>query len=170
MADDQKLICVGVIASPHGVRGALKIKSFTADPADIFTFTQLQNSDGELLALTPKGQAGQFLLAVMEGVDDRNAAEQLKGTKLYIERSQLPETQEGEFYIEDLVGLAVDLADGRRVGTVKQVMNYGAGDIVEVQFNNGSEEMFSFTDDNFPEVDLTAGKVILTAPEILEAK
>lgn len=163
-------VCVGVVSTPYGVRGTLKIKSFTANPASIFDFAELEDAAGNPVRLMAAGQSGQALLATLEGVEDRNAAELLKGKKLYVARDALPETDEDEFYIEDLVGLCVKIADGREVGTVKQVANYGAGDVVEVAFNNGTEELFSFTEASFPQVDIAAGYLILNAPEVLEAK
>jgi len=163
-------VCVGMIASAHGVKGALKIRSFTEDPHHIFDYAGLCYETGEAVKLRYIGQSGDALLAQMDGVDDRNAAELLKGKKLFVSRDALPETGEGEFYIEDMVGLKVRIADGREVGTVRQVANYGAGDIVEITFNNGTEDMFSFTDATFPEVNIEQGYLILNAPEVVEAK
>ncbi len=168
---DSKRVCVGVITSAHGVRGAFKLKTFTEVADSIFDFADLSFENGDTVKLKSNGVSGGALLAMMEGIIDRNAAELLKGKKLYISRSSLPEPEEGEFYMEDMVGLdVIKIADGRVVGKVTQVANYGAGDVVEVKFNNGTEEMYSFTDETFPQVDMEVGTITLNAPDILEAK
>lgn len=167
---ESKHVCVGVISTPHGVRGAFKVKSFTQVADDIFDYTELYNAKGDLLALTPIGQSGGSLTARLDGVEDRNAAEAIKGTKLFVARDAMPQTAEDEFYIEDLNGLSVKIADGREVGIIRQVANYGAGDVIEVKFNNGTEEMYLFNEQTFPKVEIEAGYVELNAPEVLEAK
>lgn len=167
---EAKRVCVGVISTPHGVRGAFKVKSFTEMVDAIFNYSEIYDDKGQLLAIKRVGQSGGSLTARIEGVDDRNAADLLKGTKLFVAREALPETDDNEFYIEDLTGLTVKIADGREVGTIRQVANYGAGDVIEVKFNNGTEEMYLFNEATFPTIDIEQGFVELNAPEVLEAK
>ncbi len=167
---ESKHVCVGVISTPHGVSGSFKVKSFTETADSIFDYAQILDGKGQPLAIDPIGQSGGSLIARMDGTDDRNAAELLKGTKLYVARTELPEPADDEFYIEDLIGLSVKIADGREVGTVRQVANYGAGDVIEVRFNNGTEEMYLFNELTFPKVEIAEGFVELNAPEVLEAK
>ncbi|MDG1286848.1 MAG: ribosome maturation factor RimM [Rickettsiales bacterium] len=167
---DSKRVCVGIIASAHGIRGGFKVKSFTEVPNTIFDFTDLSFEKGDAAELKANGVAGGALLATMAGVNDRNDAELLKGKKLYVTREVLPEPPVDEFYMEDMLGLDVKIADGRVVGKVIQVANYGAGDVVELKFNNGTEEMYSFIDENFPEVDIKAGTITFNAPDVIEAK
>ena len=168
MPEGKNLVCIAVISAAHGIKGLVKIKSFTENPQSIFDYDKLTDESGHVVQLHPCGESAGMLLAQIDQVTDRNAAEALKGTKLYIPRDALPTTKEGEFYIEDLIGLKVKIADGRTVGTVKHVANYGAGDVVEIAFNNGTEELYSFTQENFPQVDMEEGFLRLEAPEILE--
>lgn len=167
-SDDR--VCVGVIGAPHGVKGTLKIKSFTEDAARIFDFTELFYENGEAIELTPIGQSGNALLATIEGIADRDEASLLKGKKLFALRDEFPEANDGEFYIHDMVGLKVKLADGRVVGVVNNVANYGAGDVIEIAFNNGTDELYSFSETTFPQVDIAGGTITLNAPDMLEAK
>ncbi len=170
MKCESKLVCVGVVSTPHGVRGDFKLKTFTENAESIFDYPKIFDDKGQELAIKRVGQSGGHLTAHIDGINDRNEAELLKGTKLYISRDALPKTEEGEFYIEDLIGLTVKIADGREVGVIRQVANYGAGDVVEVKFNNGTEEMFIFNDETFPNVEIEQGFVELNTPEVLEAK
>jgi 16S rRNA processing protein RimM len=170
LSDNREYCCIGVIVAAHGIKGWVKVKSFTEDPASLFSYGTLWNDQQQAIDLQPKGSAGGALLAALDGVEDRTAAELLKGTKLYIPRDTLPSPEEGEFYIDDLLGLKVRISDGREVGQVAHIANYGAGDVIEIKFNNGTEEMFSFTDENFPEVRVDEGYLLLVVPEILEAK
>jgi len=163
-------VCVGVISSPHGVRGAFKVKCFTEIVDNIFTYGTLYDEAGDEVDITPIGQSGGALTAKISGVEDRDEAERLKGKKLYVPREAMPSPDEDEFYIEDLIGLTVKIADGREVGTIRQIANYGAGDVIEVQFNNGTEEMYLFNEITFPTIEIEQGYVELNAPEVLEAK
>lgn len=172
MNETPRLICVGVFGAPHGVKGVVKLRSFTADPETILEFDSLQDAHGKPVQLHFIGHSGEALLVQVPGVSDRNAAQLLTHQKLFVLREALPTADEddGEFYIEDLIGLSVKLADGRSIGKVLAVHNFGAGDIVEIAFNNGTQEMFSFTDATFPKVDIGGGFLELNTPEIIEAR
>ena len=159
-----KRIVMGVITAAHGVRGEVKIKSFTAKAEDIAAYGPLYLDDGErTLTITRLRPAKKLLIARIEGITDRNAAEALKGRRLTLPRERLPEPEEeDEFYHEDLVGLAVFDPAGERVGTVVAVQNFGAGDLLEIRPENGGPTFYQpFTRRDVPEVDIAAGRVVI---------
>ena len=169
--DRDERLCLGVIAGPHGVRGQVRVKSFTEDPADIAAYGTLSDDRGRRYRLSLTGRAKGVVLARIEGVDDREAAEALKGTRLYVDRSALPPIEEEEtYYHADLVGLAVEDASGRRIGRVREVQNFGAGDMLEVEGEAGESLLFAFTREAVPVVDIAGGKVIVAPPEEIEAE
>lgn len=133
MSKAPSLILLAVIGAAHGIRGAVRLKTFTESPTNILAYGPLQDESGKryslkLLRLSPPDGA----VVTIEGVGDRNQAEVLRGTRLYIERSQLPDLQEEEFYHSDLVGLKVYDLEGQDVGCVRAIGNFGAGDFLEI--------------------------------------
>lgn len=167
-----KLVCVGKISTPHGVRGDVNIMPYVEDSTFFLAHSSYYNEKGEAVyTVRIKGQKKQVLIAAVEGVTDRNAAERLRGTALYMPRDLLPEADEEEFYYEDLVGLAVHTAEQKDYGTVKAVYNFGAGDVIEIVLaSSGKLELFSFTKEVVPEVRVAEGYVLLKAPEMIRAK
>jgi 16S rRNA processing protein RimM len=160
-------ILLGVITSAHGIQGEVKIKSFTDNPKALGTYGPLQDRTGQrMFTLRIHSEQKGMLIGSVDGVHDRNAAELLRGVELYAAREALAPAEEGEFLVEDLIGLTV-WQDGQSVGTIKAFYNFGAGDILEITFTDGREEMFSFTDANFPEIDMTARHITFCPPEIL---
>ena len=163
-------LCIGVVAGVHGVRGALRIKAFTADPADLTSYGALTTEAGQTWRLKGASVDGKGVVtAKIDGVDDRNQAEALKGTKLYIERGALPEADEDEFYIADLIGLPAESPTGAPLGIIKAVYNFGAGDVVEVSGEQG-EILVPFTLKAVPVVDVKARRVVIDPPELTEAE
>jgi len=163
-------LCIGVVAGVHGVRGALRIKAFTADPADLTSYGALTTEAGQTWRLKGASVDGKGVVtAKVDGVEDRNQAEALKGTKLYIERGALPEADEDEFYIADLIGLPAETPTGEPLGTIKAVYNFGAGDVVEVSGERG-EILVPFTLKAVPVVDVKARRVVIDPPELTEAE
>ena len=170
-AQQSKHVVLGVITAPHGVRGQVKIKSFTSDPADLTAYGELSDGKGTVYALRVKGEAKGLLIAQIDGVNDRNAAERLRGTELGVDASRLPEPDEDEYYIEDLIGLVVTQANGETYGRVTAVHNFGAGDIIEIErASDNKREQLLFNHDTFPTIDLTAGTITITPPEYILAK
>ena len=159
MSSDRVLL--GVVAAPHGVRGLVRIRSFTEDPMAIASYGELSDEAGktryrvEALS-TVKGA----VLARIEGVADRNAAEAIRGLRLYVERERLPATSEREWYEADLVGLAAVGRDGRDWGKVIAFHDFGAGSVMEVS----GGVMLPFTDEAVPEIDVAGGKVVVEPP------
>jgi 16S rRNA processing protein RimM len=159
-------ILLGRIAGAHGIRGEVLIKTFTAAPENIGAYGPLSDETGtrtfklKSARATPKG-----VVARLQGVDDRNGAEALRGIALYIERDRLPEAAEDEFYHADLVGLAAVSPDGKPVGEIIAVQNYGAGDLLEIRLAGSSKtELVPFTDAAVPQVDVAARRVVVLMP------
>ncbi len=161
-------ICLGVIAGAHGVRGLVRVKSFTEAPEDLTAYGPLTDEAGaRSFDLTVTGRAKDALLASLEGVTDRDQAQALKGTRLYVLRAALPALDEEEtFYHADLVGLAAEDRDGRPLGRVRAVHNFGAGDLLEVtpEDRKAAPVTLPFTREVVPEIDIAAGRVLVVPP------
>ena len=156
-------VCLGVVVGVKGLRGEVRVKSFTERPADIGAYGPLATEDGRAFALTVTGSAQGVVIARIKGVADRNGAEALKGTKLFVDRVALPEAGEGTYYHADLVGMAAVLATGEALGSITAVYNFGAGDMVEVKLADGRTELVPFTDAAIAGVDVAGGKVTMNA-------
>ncbi len=155
-------VCMGVIVGVHGVRGVVRLKSFAERPEDILAYGPLRDEGGRSYRLTGQGQAKGVILARIDGVSDRNAAEALKGTMLYVARDALPEVEENEFYHADLIGLRVELLDGAELGTVLAVHDFGAGDLIDVRLSgSGQTVLLPFNEQSVPVVDLKAGRLVV---------
>lgn len=164
-------LCVAVIAGAHGVRGDVRIKSFTADPKGLAAYGPLTDKTGTReFRIKVHGLAKNLLRAHIKGVDDRNAAEALVGVELYIERVQLPEPEDDEFYHSDLIGLKAVLEDGSDYGIVHALHDFGAGDVIEIVLAAGGTVVLPFSNAVVPSVDLKAGIVVIAPPEEVEAK
>ncbi len=159
MSSDRVLL--GVVAAPHGVRGLVRIKSFTEDPMAVAAYGPLSDEAGKknyrVEALSASRDA---VLARIEGVADRTAAEAIRGLRLYVERKQLPNAGEREWYEADLIGLAAVGRDGKDWGKVVAFHDFGAGSVMEV--SGGA--MLPFTDEAVPEIDVAGGKVVIDPP------
>jgi 16S rRNA processing protein RimM len=167
MADGAR-ICVGQIGAAHGVRGEVRLRSFTADPEAIGRYGPLETEDGRVVQIKSLRAAKDHFVAQINGVSDRDAAEQLTNVKLYMARERLPEPSEpDEFYHADLVGLAVVDRAGATRGTVVAVHNFGAGDLIEVKPTEGNTtQILPFDEATVPVVDLAAGRLVVVEPEM----
>lgn len=164
------LAAVGVITGAHGIRGQVKIRSFTDVPLAITEYGALMNATGTKrydIRIDGEGKTG--LIASVKGVTDRNAAELLKGTELFVDKANIPTAAEDEFYYDDLIGMEVRDTQGNALGTVFALYNFGAGDIIEIRRAEGHKEMYPFTLRNFPEVKLAEGHIVAELPEIVES-
>jgi 16S rRNA processing protein RimM len=160
-------ICVAQIGAAHGTRGEVRLKSFTADPMAVMDYGALETEDGtatfEIESLRP---AKSHWIAQLRGVRDRNAAERLANVKLFVPRDRLPAVETGEFYHADLIGLAVVTTDGRALGTVVAMHDFGAGDILELrQEGKRDTVMLPFTSATVPLVDIAGGRIVIDPPE-----
>jgi 16S rRNA processing protein RimM len=156
-------VCLGQIGAAHGVRGEVRLHSFTADPSAIADYGPLETEDGRILEIEAMRPAKDHFVVRLNGIRDRDAAAALTNTKLYVPRERLPATQEpDEFYHADLIGLsAVDRA-GEIIGAVVAVHNFGAGDLIEVQpAHGGATQLVPFDATHVPTVDVASGKIVV---------
>ena len=157
-------ICIGVISSPHGIKGAVKIKAHTSSPLLIKKFKNFSDKSGKKINLTVTSATNDFALAKIDGVETRNQAEELKGTEIFISRDEMSPTEEGEFYFFDLIGLEVRSSTGQIIGEITGIYNFGAGDIVEIK-KEKKEEFLPFDEKTVIEVNIKDGYVIIDPPE-----
>jgi 16S rRNA processing protein RimM len=153
MKTDPKLILVGVISSAHGIKGDIIIRSYTEPVENLANLKLFDDKNAEFnlkyLRTTPKGS----LICRHDTCKDRNQAEALVGTELYCDRKAFPKTDIEEFYFEDLKNRTVRNLKGKDIGVILEILNFGAGDIIEVEFTNGSgTELYPFTKEFFPEI------------------
>jgi 16S rRNA processing protein RimM len=148
----KQLICVGVISSAYHLQGLVKISAFTSDPKNICKWPCVKASGEEIICHFVKNDKGKIICRI-DGINDRTDAEKIVGTKLYITRDILPDLEESEYYIEDLVGLDVVDVNDEIIGKVIAIHNFGAGDIIEIRFKDKRSEMYSFTKEIFPEIN-----------------
>lgn len=164
-------VCLAEITSPHGVRGAVKVKTFTEYSEDIFNYPTLRDRNGRVYKLSlfaPKHN--DLLVVVIDGIGSRTEAESLRGTRLYVDRSELPETDDNEFYYEDLVGIAVVDESGTVIGSVLAVQNYGAGDFFDIKVMDGEVYTLPFTKEAVPAIDLESRKMVINKGYLLGGK
>jgi 16S rRNA processing protein RimM len=160
-------ICVGAIAGAFGVRGELRLKSFTATPEDIATYGPLETEDGaSSFAVTLTGQTTNALTARLSGVQSKEEADALRGTQLYVARDRLPSLPDDEYYHADLIGLEVFDSGGALLGRVKAVLNHGASDLLEIHGPGlKSTVLLPFTRAAVPTVDLATRRIVADPPE-----
>ncbi|HWZ41025.1 MAG TPA: ribosome maturation factor RimM [Bradyrhizobium sp.] len=162
-------ICVARIGAAHGVRGAVKLWTFTEDPFAVTRYGPLLTKDGaRSFEVAHAREANGFLVATLKGVTTRNEAERLNGLELYVARDKLPATDDDEYYHADLIGLAAETTAGEPLGKVIAIHNFGAGDIIEIAPASGATMLLPFTNVVVPTVDLAGGRVLIELPEELE--
>jgi 16S rRNA processing protein RimM len=168
LSEKAERLLVGEIGAAQGLKGEVRLRSYTGNPAAIGSYGPFENENGAHIELdevraTPKG-----IVACIKGVTTRQDAEALKDAKLYVPRARLPAQGEDEWYHADLIGLQVVDREGKRLGTVSAVLNFGAGDIIEVAPEGSGESLLvPFTEAAVPEIDLAAGRLVLVLPEML---
>lgn len=164
---DQKRILIATIATAHGIKGLVKL-NINAENPQLLNDNSLYTTatGGAVLRLRLKNQMGKQWLAEIEGVTDRNRAEELRGTDLWIDRTALPPLEsDDEMYIEDLIGLTVRDPDGTAIGTIIGVDNFGASDLLDIQPPTGSSFYLPFTHDTIQEIDPDNGVLVAVIPE-----
>jgi len=162
-------VCVGAVAGAFGVKGEVRLKSFCADPRAIAGYGPLWSEDGARSFVVSLGASvAGGLAARLSGVQTREAAEALRGARLYADRSALPALGDDEFYHADLIGLTVADTGGAVLGQVAAVLNHGAGDILEVRRPGGAALLLPFTRAVVPTVDLAAGRIVADPPGAVE--
>ena len=161
------LICVGMIAGAHGIKGMVKLQSFT-DPYDALADYAVVDETGAPVALQVTVQPGGKLLARLDGFTDRTKVETLRGKRLYVDRDALPQPDDGEFYHADLIGMEAQSQDGKTLGKILALHNFGASDIVEIGAAGSKSFMVPFTDAFVPQVDIAARRITIAAFEEVE--
>jgi 16S rRNA processing protein RimM len=158
-------ICVARIGAPHGVRGAVKLWTFTEDPLAVKRYGPLTTKDGaRQFEVTHAREAKDHLVATLKGVATREDAQRLNGIELYVAREKLPATDTNEYYHADLIGLQAVNAANEPIGRVIAIHNFGAGDIIEIAPPHGATMLLPFTNAVVPTVDLAAGRVVIELP------
>jgi 16S rRNA processing protein RimM len=161
----QARILLGVVTAAHGIKGEVKVKTFTQSPEGLGAYGPVITEEGRQFEITAlrSSRRGEAIVH-FSGIADRNTAESLKGQRLYVPRAALPSTEPGEFYYADLIGLRAEDRSGKFLGTVCGVHNFGAGEIVEIEFSDGTTEFLAFSDANVPSVDIAAGRIVIELP------
>jgi 16S rRNA processing protein RimM len=169
MPQQTQQICVARIGAVHGVRGEVRLWTFTEDPLAVLNYGPLTTKDGSRqFEVARAREAKDHLVATFKGVADRSAAERLNGIELYIARDQLPATEDDEYYHADLIGLAAETTAGEPLGRVVAIHNFGAGDIIEIAPPAGITMMLPFTNAVVPTVDIKGGRVVIELPAEIE--
>ena len=164
-----RLILVGRVAGAFGVKGELRITAFTAEPAALLRYRELKRADGSPALTLASGRAQKGGLIARAGeVATREAAEALRGLELYVARAVLPAPEPDEFYLADLIGLTAVAPDGTQLGRVKDVQNFGAGDLIEIEPPAGPTWWLPFTEAAVPQVNIAEGRITIVRPQEVE--
>src|SRR6202012_5362067 len=137
-------VLLGVVIGAPGLKGEVKVKAFTQSPDKLAAYGPLHTQDGKSFRVTSAREAKDGAVVALDGVNDRNAAEALKGAELYVPRSALPKEEADEFYHADQIGLRAEDTEGRAMGTVRALHNFGAGDVIELVGDDGAEGFLPF--------------------------
>jgi 16S rRNA processing protein RimM len=165
---NEDLVCLGIITSPHGIKGAVKIKTFTEKPENIFLYGDLTNDNKNYRINLASIVSNNSVIATISGVNSRNEAEVLRNKKLYIARNKLPViNDEDKFYQSDLIDLEVRLENNELYGHVKSIYNFGSADILEIKVISTKKNiMLSFTKEVFPYINLKERYIVLSMQEL----
>lgn len=164
-------VLLGRILTAHGLRGEVKILTFTEFPENIATYGPLTSRDGRSFRIDSLRLAkGEAVIARLSGVSDRTAAEALRGTELFVSREQLPEPDEEEWYYNDLIGLKAIAPNEEEIGKIVAVHDYGAGTVLEIRPTTGKTFLLAFTYENVPTVNIKGGNLTVILPEEIIAQ
>jgi 16S rRNA processing protein RimM len=164
-----KKICIARIGAAHGVRGTVKLWTFTEDPSAVKAYGPLSTKDGaRSFEIAQLREAKDHLVVTLKGITTREEAERLNGIELYVPREKLPATGEDEYYHADLIGLSAVTPSGEPIGRVVAIHNFGAGDIIEVAPTSGATMLLPFSNAVVPTVDIAGGRVVIDMPGEIE--
>lgn len=166
MTSDERLL-LGEIVAVHGIKGLVKVRSFTEVPEDIMAYGPLYDQVGQAVPLSLHGLTKGGLLMALPGIGNRNDAEAFKGTQLFIKRNKLPHlrAEEEEYYYADLIGMSVVLPEGETYGFVKAMHDFGAGNLIEIQHLGSNETvLLSFDHERVLDVNLESGCLVIAKP------
>ncbi|MBN9343362.1 MAG: 16S rRNA processing protein RimM [Holosporales bacterium] len=164
MSQSTSRILMGVVHSAHGIRGQVKIKVFAASTTSFMEYDHFTDKEGKKSFIFKDFclLKEDMIVALLKGIQNRNQAEELKGTELYIAREQLPPTEEEEYYYQDLIGLDVQSQAGDLLGSIASVYNFGGGDLVEINLSNTREVVvLPFTKEAVPKISISEGRLIV---------
>lgn len=164
-------ILLGVVIGAQGLRGEVKVKTFTEAPERLSVYGRLHTEDGRMLDVVSvrAARAGSAIVQ-FKGIEDRSAAESLANVKLLVARAALPATAKDEFYHADLIGLRAQDPEGRVIGTVNAIHNFGAGDVIELSRTEGGTLLLPFTRETVPSIDLEGEFLVVAEPKDVEAE
>jgi 16S rRNA processing protein RimM len=162
-------VLLGAVIGAQGLKGEVKVKTFTERPDRLGAYGPLHTKDGTRFRVLSVREGKDSAVVALEGVNDRSAAEALKGAELFVPRAALPKEDAGEFYHADLIGLRAEDTEGRAMGAVRAVHNFGAGDVLEIVRDDGDEVFLPFTRDVAQQIDIEGGRIVIAAPEEIEA-
>jgi 16S rRNA processing protein RimM len=163
-------VLLGVVIGAQGLKGEVKVKTFTETPQTLAAYGPLHGKDGHEIRVTFLRETKDGAVVQLHGVNDRSSAEAMKGTELFVSRDALPEADAEEFYHADLVGLRAEDTEGRAIGTVRAIHNFGAGTVIEIVRSDGDEVFLPFTRDVAREIDLKGGRIVIAEPQDIEAE
>lgn len=165
--NNDKRVCLGKITGAHGIKGLVKLLPYGDDVSLLETISPIftGKTSEKTIALALKNQQGKHMLAQIQGVNDRNMAENIRGTELWVERSSLPDTDEDEFYFEDLLGMTALTSDEQKIGRVQSVEDFGAGTILDIAAISGDDFMIPFCADTIGKVDIEQKTIEILTPE-----
>ena len=163
-------VLLATIGTAHGVRGEVRVKTFTEDPAALGGYGPLSTEDGQVFQIERLRPAKEVVVAKFRGINDRNAAEALNGISLYVDRERLPDVADDEFYHADLIGLTAVTEGGEQIGTVVALHDFGAGDMLEIAPPRGPTFLLPFTKEAVPAIDVTAARLTVVPPDETEAR
>lgn len=165
---DADRIAVARFGAAHGIRGEVRLKTYTADPLAVRSYCPLEAGDGRAFTISAArpaaGTSPDMLVVRIDGVSTRDGAEALNGLELTVPRDRLPAAEEDEFYHADLIGLDATMTDGTTVGTIVAVQNFGAGDLLEIASPGRPTILAPFTREIVPEIDIVGGRVVIDPP------
>jgi 16S rRNA processing protein RimM len=163
-------VLLAAVIGAQGLKGAVKVKTFTAEPEALARYGVLHDAAGKRYEITAfrAAKPGEAVIS-FQGVGDRDAAEALKGTELFVARAALPEAGDDEFYHADLIGLEAFDSEGRLVGKISAIHNFGAGDVIAIHRADGDEVLLAFTRQTVPQIDIQGGRVTIAVQEEDEA-
>ena len=165
LSRDGQRVLVGIVSGAQGLKGEVRIKSYTADPLDIAAYGPLETEDGRRVGIRRVRPGKGIVIAVLEGIADRDAVEALKNCRLYVDRDRVPETEDDEWYHADLIGLRVEDKNGTEIGTVTAVQDFGGGDLLEIALRGSRRTVLvPFTRAVVPVVDIDIGRVVIDPP------
>ena len=169
MAGDSRDVLLAIVIGAQGLKGDVRVKAFTQTPDAMAHYRSLHDRHGRRFTVTGARatKTGEAVLSIAE-LSDRNAAESLRGVELFVDRSVLPPTAREEYYHADLIGLRAEDSEGRALGTVQAIHNYGAGDVIEIARADGDSVLLPFTRETVPQIEIDKSRIIVAVPEEVE--